>query len=75
MRRPVAIVATVSTLVGPVAALLYENGHLRVFPNYHGKVAAVVSLVVNARGARALRLHCRILHARRLSLKAARGAR
>jgi hypothetical protein len=35
VNRHAAIVAAVSALVGPAAVLLYENGHLRVFRNYH----------------------------------------
>jgi hypothetical protein len=62
LNRRAAIVAAVSALVGPAAALLYENGRLRVFRNYHvgdawfvAAVAAVgvgVAVVAKFRGAK-----------------------
>jgi hypothetical protein len=63
VNRRAAIVAAVSALAGPAAVLLYENGRLRVFSNYHvgdawfvAAVAAVgvgVGVVALFRGAKA----------------------
>jgi len=54
VRRRVAIATAVSALAGPAAAVLYEAGHLRVFPgNPLGDVGfvAAVAIVSFFRGA------------------------